>query len=913
MPLTVSTHAAQIMDVQIMSRALSLSNAVRNRTVEDEAEATQELLGGDGTLATKQRARLGKLYTWGSGDYGRLGHGDNHSQKQPKLVEILREKDVRKFACGSRHVLALGSDGAVYSWGFGGDGQLGHGDLGIQTNPRLVKALHSEGVRDVCCGENHSVALTSGGDVFTWGEGAHGQLGLGDFRKQHTPRRVMELEGKMIVQITAGAYHTACIAEDHSVYCWGQGQSGRLGLGDEANTPTPTLVEGLTGCGIETIRAFGEHTMALTLPLETGAATDFDPRSRERMQQKVKELEVKLKQEKMAAHDAKEARNASRSKLVESEQNVDRLKRQNEALLQERVELYMKMQNLDNQLSVVTAEKDNLDHELMSLVAMPTKLAEITAQGVRQIACGLHHVLALSDAGDVYAWGGGGAGQLGLGRRKSFPAPQLVWGMMRKGVRQIGAGAKHSAALTYNGLVYTWGSSSHGQLGHGNKRTQLQPKLCEALEAECRERSSTARLLGCGSKHTVAVLGNGSLYMWGRADFGKLGRSKSDAQTEPFLIEALWRREVAAGSTDKTKSLSKAEISELLEQRLDVHDILRYFPDIEADAEAALFLSKAVAADLHKRNTQLQADLEQARKDNEKALEKFIADQERAFEEKEKEGLEKLQRERAELEAQLQMHEKSSYFQGQVATTLREELAELELQIKQSEATEEKALAQAHTSQKATLHRALHAALESLKQARDDKEHELLTATRQAALAQEELEKVQRDLSLTRVEIKKHEKLGFKKSINHLNSLVAEMSALSQRLNETSLENIDPTALDASTTNDGIRRLIRISNEDIDRICTQAATFASNDHVDVSVRQQLATMLFDNAEMRKQLNAYTEGILMQTMERLDQLGANDSSKQLAGPMGGMALPDAKQIAGVTGAVSGLLKGPSQKV
>ena len=327
-----------------MSRALSLSNAVRNRTVEDEAEATQELLGGDGTLATKQRARLGKLYTWGSGDYGRLGHGDNHSQKQPKLVEILREKDVRKFACGSRHVLALGSDGAVYSWGFGGDGQLGHGDLGIQTNPRLVKALHSEGVRDVCCGENHSVALTSGGDVFTWGEGAHGQLGLGDFRKQHTPRRVMELEGKMIVQITAGAYHTACIAEDHSVYCWGQGQSGRLGLGDEANTPTPTLVEGLTGCGIETVRAFGEHTMALTLPLETGAATDFDPRSRERMQQKVKELEVKLKQEKMAAHDAKEARNASRSKLVESEQNVDRLKRQNEALLQERVELYMKMQ-----------------------------------------------------------------------------------------------------------------------------------------------------------------------------------------------------------------------------------------------------------------------------------------------------------------------------------------------------------------------------------------------------------------------------------------------------------------------------------------------------------------------------------------------------------------------------------------
>ena len=105
----------------------------------------------------------------------------------------------------------------------------------------------------------------------------------------------------------------------------------------------------------------------------------------------------------------------------------------------------------------------------------------------------------------------------------------------------------------------------------------------------------------------------------------------------------------------------------------------------------------------------------------------------------------------------------------------------------------------------------------------------------------------------------------------------------------------------------GIRQLIELSNADIDRICTQAATFASNDHVDVDVRQQLATMLFDNAEMRKQLNAYTEGILMQTMERLDQLGANDSTKQLTGPRAGVT--GAKQLAGVTGAFSGLLKGP----
>lgn len=54
-------------------------------------------------------------------------------------------------------------------------------------------------------------------------------------------------------------------------------------------------------------------------------------------------------------------------------------------------------------------------------------------QGVRQIACGAKHVLALCDTGDVYSWGSGRSGQLGLGKRTSYMTPQLVWGMMRAG------------------------------------------------------------------------------------------------------------------------------------------------------------------------------------------------------------------------------------------------------------------------------------------------------------------------------------------------------------------------------------------------------------------------------------------------------------------------------------------------
>ena len=62
--------------------------------------------------------------------------------------------------------------------------------------------MQSEHIIDIVCGEKHSMCLSSGGDVYTWGDGSLGQLGLGDFRKQHTPHRVMELSGKMILQVS---------------------------------------------------------------------------------------------------------------------------------------------------------------------------------------------------------------------------------------------------------------------------------------------------------------------------------------------------------------------------------------------------------------------------------------------------------------------------------------------------------------------------------------------------------------------------------------------------------------------------------------------------------------------------------------------------------------------------------------
>ena len=449
---------------------------------------------------------------------------------------------------------------------------------------------------------------------------------------------------------------------------------------------------------------------------------------------------------------------------------------------------------------------------------------------------------------------------------------------MRKGVRQIAAGDLHSLALTYNGMVYSWGSSKHGQLGHGNRKTQLLPKLITHLDEHVsRERSSTVRLIGAGARHSVAVLGNGELYLWGRPDFGRLGRSKNDAYSEPYLVEALWRRDVAEEHTDRTKALGRNEIAELLDQKLNVHEIERYFPDIESDPDAALYLAKAVAEDLQKRVTSLQAEIDQARLDRETLLDRFVAEQEEAFKEKEKKGLETLMDQKRELETQVEMHEKSVFFQRSVESRVAKELEELNAQIAKEQEDRKERLEQALTADKAALDKSLRLALDSLRQAKQDKDLELTNARRQAAHAQELLDQAQKELSTTRVDIRKHEKAGYRKSIQKTHDLVAHISALSQRLAETAVEHLDPASHGAASTAIGLRSLISLSNEEIDRIQAQAADFASDDHVDVTVRQQLAQLLFDNAEMRKQLNAYTEGILTQTMERLDRPKESDAS------------------------------------
>lgn len=112
----------------------------------------------------------GELYTWGKGRYGRLGHGDSEDQLVPKKVEAFDGHRVIDVACGSgdAQTLALTDDNCVWSWGDGDYGKLGRGGSDGCKVPVKIDTLTSAGIVSVACGSQFSVALSKNGELYTW-------------------------------------------------------------------------------------------------------------------------------------------------------------------------------------------------------------------------------------------------------------------------------------------------------------------------------------------------------------------------------------------------------------------------------------------------------------------------------------------------------------------------------------------------------------------------------------------------------------------------------------------------------------------------------------------------------------------------------------------------------------------------
>ncbi|XP_074335488.1 ultraviolet-B receptor UVR8 isoform X3 [Apium graveolens] len=246
----------------------------------------------------------GCLFTCGDGSFGQLGHGDLKSQCTPLIVSYFVSRRVNMIACGMRHSLALleGPSGdQVYGFGSAKRGQLGipYDKARYMNTPQCTRGLEDNNVMCISANGDHTAALSTDGHMYIWGRGFTGtsdiyypqcavsstslsQMGLGwhhalvltvkgevfmfggtrhgvlsDPQKtsmlkkatqdaEESNKIVMErvpgLDGVKILQVAAGAEHSALVKEDGEVMTWGWGEHGQLGLGGTCDQAMPQFV-----------------------------------------------------------------------------------------------------------------------------------------------------------------------------------------------------------------------------------------------------------------------------------------------------------------------------------------------------------------------------------------------------------------------------------------------------------------------------------------------------------------------------------------------------------------------------------------------------------------------------------------------------------------------------------------------
>ncbi|XP_077983839.1 E3 ubiquitin-protein ligase HERC2-like [Glandiceps talaboti] len=208
----------------------------------------------------------GKVFSWGEGDDGKLGHFSRMNCDKPRLIEALKARRARDIACGSSHSAAITSDGGLYTWGLGEYGRLGHGDNSTQLRPKQVKSLIGHRVIQVACGSRdaQTLCLTDDGLVFSWGDGDFGKLGRGGSEGVNIPHNVERLNGQGVIQIECGAQFSLALTRSGQVWTWGKGDYFRLGHGTDAHVRKPQVVEGLKGKKIVHVAVGALHCLAVT-------------------------------------------------------------------------------------------------------------------------------------------------------------------------------------------------------------------------------------------------------------------------------------------------------------------------------------------------------------------------------------------------------------------------------------------------------------------------------------------------------------------------------------------------------------------------------------------------------------------------------------------------------------------------
>ncbi|MEQ2192013.1 putative E3 ubiquitin-protein ligase herc4 [Xenoophorus captivus] len=288
--------------------------------------------------------------------------------------------------------------------------------------------------------------------MLCWGNASYGQLGLGGIDEEIVvvPRKCKFFNGKRVSDVGCGRRHTAFLLDDGTVYTCGCNDLGQLG--HEKSRKKPEQVVALDAQIIVALSCGESHTLALN----------------------------------------------------------------------DKGQIFSWGLGSDGQLGLNNFEE---------CIRVPRNIKSLSDVQIAQVACGYWHSIALARGGQIFSWGQNRYSQLGLGiTGQSISTPQMVQSLQAIPFSQISAGGAHSFALTFSGAVFGWGCNKFGQLGVNDTNDRCFPTLLKSL------RSQRVIYVSCGEDHTAVLTKEGGVFTFGAGGYGQLGHNSTNHEINPRKV-----------------------------------------------------------------------------------------------------------------------------------------------------------------------------------------------------------------------------------------------------------------------------------------------------------------------------------------------------------------------------------------
>ncbi len=489
----------------------------------------------------------GTVWAWGDNSAGQLGSvTETRTVTHPMQVGGL--SDVTAISGGDHHTVALKSDDTVWAWGDNGYNQLGNGTTQDSTVPVQVNGLSE--IIAVDGGIFHTLALKNDGTVWAWGANYYAQLGDGTTNNASAPVRVGELTD--VTAIAAGVAHSLALKSDGTVWAWGWNDAGQLSI--ETSTRIrgiPVLVTGVTE--VTAIAGGLAHSLALKAD---GTVWGWGDNSAGQLGNGTNWQSSKPVQalglsgitaiaagdgHSLALQTISGSPAAPLAQLASSQHGGVALSWADQSADEEGFRVYR-----GGEL-VATLSPDTtafVDEGAPCGVPQAYKVAAFAASGQSAASAFPATTAACPAAGSAgahWAWGSNAFGQLGDGTDSWNNASICLPVRDLSGARAVAGGAFHSLALLQDGTVWAWGRNQWGQLGNGGGEDSTSPVAVSGL--------TDVTAISGGASHSLALKSDGTVWAWGDNFSGQLGNGSEEDSPVPVQVLGDGFVAIAAGGS----------------------------------------------------------------------------------------------------------------------------------------------------------------------------------------------------------------------------------------------------------------------------------------------------------------------------------------------------------------------------